>query len=141
MVSSCTACGENGRPVQRETVKAILAVSLRRMTDAEFLFCDTPQCSVVYFSRDGLCSFEMDDMRERVYQKEPELSDALVCYCFQHTVGDMQSASPEGRAAIVEDITLGTQTGQCACELRNPQGACCLGNVHGLIRRSDAVHA
>jgi hypothetical protein len=35
----------------------------------------------------------------------------------------------------VDDIDTGINTGQCACDLRNPQGSCCLGNVRGLIKR------
>jgi hypothetical protein len=137
--TSCPSCGERGRPVRRETLKTMLVVSLRRVPDGEFLFCDSQQCSAVYFSRESRYSFEVDDMREHVYQKEPAEADTLVCYCFQHSVGAFQSASSEERAAIADDITLGTKIGQCACELRNPQGSCCLGNVHGLIRRLDAV--
>ena len=101
----------------------MLSVSLRRIPDREFLFCDAEGCSVVYFTREGDYAFWMHEIREQVYQKAPEDQDSLVCYCFQHSVGDLRSAAAEGRAAMAEDITSGTRTGQCACELRNPQGS------------------
>ena len=41
--------------------------------------------------------------------------------------------------AIVDDINTGINAGQCACDLRNPQGSCCLGNVRGLIKRIDTL--
>ena len=41
------------------------------------------------------------------------------------------------RAALIDDIDAGIQAGQCACDLRNPQGSCCLGNVRGLVKRLE----
>lgn len=51
-------------------------------------------------------------------------------------VGEIRVASTEERVAILGDINTGIQADQCACDLRNPQGSCCLGNVRRLIRRS-----
>jgi hypothetical protein len=52
-------------------------------------------------------------------------------------VGDLGAASSEGRIAIVDDINTGINAGQCACDVRNPQGSCCLGNVRGMIKRLE----
>jgi hypothetical protein len=131
----CDSCGEKGKPVQTQTVKAMLAMSLRAVEDGEYLFCRTPTCPVVYFSADGKQTFTVDQLRERVYQKEPQAEEVLVCYCFRHTVGEIRAASPEEHRFILEDINAGIQAGQCACDLRNPQGSCCLGNVRGLIKQ------
>ena len=133
----CPECGQTGKPVQGQTVKALLAVSLREVQNVAYLFYKTQTCSVVYFSLDGEQTFSTPQIRERVYQKEPGEAEVFVCYCFRHTVGDLKAASPEARIAIVADITLGIQAGQCACELRNPQGSCCLGNVYALIKRLE----
>jgi hypothetical protein len=54
-------------------------------------------------------------------------------------VGYVRAASSESRMAIVDDINTGINAGQCACDLRNPQGSCCLGNVRGLIKRIDTL--
>jgi hypothetical protein len=125
--------------VQGQTVKALLSISLRALSraprEAEYLFCRTRNCPVVYFSADGEETFTVAQVRERVYQKEPDAEDVLVCYCFRHTVDEVRAASPETRAAIVGDINTGISAGQCACDLRNPQGSCCLGNVRALIKR------
>jgi hypothetical protein len=113
-------------------------VSLREVQDVEYLFCKTQNCPVVYFSPDGEQTFRVEQVRERVYQKEPESDDVFVCYCFRHTMGELRAASSESRMAIVDDINTGINASQCACDLRNPQGSCCLGNVRGLIKRIDA---
>lgn len=137
-VKDCPICGEKGKPVQGQTVKALLSVSLRQVQDEAYLFCKTPTCPVVYFLPGGEQTFRVEQVRERVYQKEPVSEDVVVCYCFRHTVADIRAASPESRLEIVEDINQGISTGQCACDLRNPQGSCCLGNVRGLIKSIDS---
>lgn len=134
---TCPECGKTGKPVQGQTVKALLSISLREVQDVEYLFCRTQTCPVVYFSPDGEQVFKIDQVRERVYQKEPDDRNVFVCYCFRHTVEDIRSASPESRATVVESINSGINAGKCACDLRNPQGSCCLGNVRGLIKRLE----
>lgn len=137
IINACSVCGEKGKPVQGQTVKALLSVSLRKVQSAEYLFCKTQTCPVVYFAADGQQTFTVEQVRERVYQKEPDAEEVFVCYCFRHTVGDIRAASPETRASIVDDINTGIKAQQCACDLRNPQGSCCLGNVRGLIKRLE----
>jgi len=130
----CPNCKQKGRPVEGQTVKSMLAVSLRAVRDVDSLFCRTRDCPVVYFTADGTQTFTTGDVRERVYQKEPDSDDVLVCYCFGHTLGEIRAATGEFALAIVENINAGIKAGQCACDLRNPQGSCCLGNVRALKR-------
>jgi hypothetical protein len=137
VVNACPECGKTGKPVQGQTVKALLSVSLREVQDTQYLFCRTQTCPVVYFSTDGKQNFTVKQVRERVYQKEPEADDAFICYCFRHTVADLRAALHEERLAIVKDINVGIDARQCACDLRNPQGSCCLGNVRALIKRLE----
>ncbi|HEY3342931.1 MAG TPA: hypothetical protein VGK81_12970 [Anaerolineae bacterium] len=133
ILAVCPVCGERGKPVQGQTVKALLAVSLREVQDAEYLFCRTQTCPVVYFTPGGQ-SFSLKQVRERVYQKEPLAPEVYVCYCFRHTVGELLASTPETSKTILDDIESGIQAEQCACDLRNPQGSCCLGNVRGLLK-------
>ena len=136
-VTGCPVCGEKGKPVQGQTVKALLSVTLRQVQNVEYLFCRTQTCPIVYFSSDGKQTFTIGQVREHVYQKEPDTDVVFVCYCFGHTVGEILSASPETRVSILDNINAGIQADQCACDLRNPQGSCCLGNVRGLIKRLE----
>jgi hypothetical protein len=130
---TCPACGKSAKAVGVTTVRAQLAVSLRSVTCGAYHFCPTPDCPVVYFIPDGSQQFTTDQLREAVFQKASANPAALVCYCFQHTLGAIQAADAHTRAQIVADITAGVQAGQCACDLRNPQGSCCLGNVRQAI--------
>ena len=135
VVNTCPECGKTGKPVAGQTMKALVSVSLREVQDTQYLFCRTQSCSVVYFSANGEQTFTIEQVRERVYQKEPEAPDVFVCYCFRHTVGDVRAASSKGRMTLVDDINTGINAGQCACDLRNPQGSCCLGNVRGMLKQ------
>jgi hypothetical protein len=138
-LNACPECGKVGKSVQGQTVKALVSVSLRELQDTQYLFCRTRTCPVVYFSSNGEQTFTLEQVCEQVYQKEPDADDIFICYCFRHTIGDLRAASPEKRLAIVEDINTGINAGQCACDLRNPQGSCCLGNVRALSRRLEKV--
>lgn len=137
--NTCPECGQKGKPVNTATVKAQLSVSLRQIGQTSYLFCRTSACSVVYFSSDGEQTFKVEEVREQVYQKEPETNDVFVCYCFRHTVGEFHTASPEERASILDDINAGIKAGQCACDLRNPQGSCCLGNVREVTKHAEKL--
>ena len=133
----CPVSGNPGKAVQIQTVKALLKVSLRSLRETEHLFCANKDCPVVYFTADGTQTFRVDDLREKVFQKEPDNLEVLVCYCFQHTLGKIRAATADQRQAILEDITAGIKAEQCVCDLRNPQGSCCLGNVSKIIRQLE----
>lgn len=80
----CPTCGKSGHVVDGATVKSMLAVSLRHVQNIIYHFCANADCYVVYYSEDAQ-TFTTHEVRERVYQKEPESDDVLICYCFQHT--------------------------------------------------------
>ena len=132
----CPQCGTAGKPVEGQTVRALVSVSLLQVPHTGFLFCRTPSCPVVFFASSGSPVFLTSQVRERVYQKEPASNDVLVCYCFFHQAGEIRASSVEQQATILESINRGVQAKLCACDLRNPQGSCCLGNVRALIKET-----
>lgn len=138
----CPKCGERGKAVDGQTVKSLLAISLLHTSHEPYLFCSTPGCPVVYYSGDGAQSFGAHEVRERVYAKEPESDAVPICYCFRYTPGSIkQELRATGRSTAVEEITAGTQGGYCACDIRNPKGSCCLGDVRMLVKRLQAEGA
>jgi hypothetical protein len=118
------------------TVKALLAVSLRTLQADHYWFCREQTCSVVYFAADGVEQYQENNLRERVYQKHPDADNVFLCYCFRYTPGRIRSELQEtGHSPVVDEIKAGVKAGQCACEIRNPQGSCCLGNVSATVKR------
>jgi hypothetical protein len=132
----CPTCGHKGKKVDSLTLKAMLNVSLLALREVPYRFCPTAACPVVYFATDGRQSFTKEQIRERVHQKEPNDESVLVCYCFYHSPQTIRGELlARGTTTVVEEITEGIQASQCACEVRNPQGSCCLGNVQVIVEQ------
>jgi hypothetical protein len=130
----CPACGQKGKMVDRITPKAMLNVSLLALQDTAYLFCPTAACDVVYFSTDGRQLFTTEKIRVPVHQKEPGDERVPVCYCFRHSPATIRSELlATGQSTVIEEISAGIKAGHCACEIRNPQGSCCLGNVRAVV--------
>jgi hypothetical protein len=136
----CPTNQQVGKAVDALTLKALLAIPLTAVSPGQdYRFCAAPDCPTVYYRLDGEQVFDETDLRERVYQKHWHDDEALVCYCFLVAVGEIRAEIERtGGSLAAERITAGIQAGQCACEIRNPQGECCLGNVREVARRLTA---
>jgi hypothetical protein len=138
--NQCHACGNKGKKVDSITPKAMLNISLLALRDVPYFFCPTADCEVVYFSGDGEQSFTKVQVRELIFQKEPQNDDVLVCYCFRHSPATIRAELLNtGQSTVIAEINAGIKAGQCACEVRNPQGSCCLGNVSQVVKHIKHV--
>lgn len=133
----CPVSGTQGSDVDLQTVRAMLTeVALRRVTAAQHRFCTDPACDIVYFADDGR-TYSKADLRVPVWQKEPA-GARLVCYCFGENEADIRSELERfGKSDAVERVRAHIKAGRCACEVRNPRGACCLGDVSAAVKRVD----
>ena len=131
----CPTNGKVGKLIDTQTVKAMLAIPLTEVGLGQYYFCKEPDCPTVYYSAKGQI-FTQKHLRERVYQKNPADDSVQVCYCFQHTRESIrEELTMTKKTNVVASITAGIQAGQCACDIRNPQGSCCLGNVNKLVKQ------
>ena len=130
----CPISGTKGARVPLETVKALLTpAAMRQITHATHRFCAAPGCDVVYFAEDG-CVYRTADMRVKVWQKEPP-GARMVCYCFGENEADIgMEIEATGRSEAGDRVRAHIAAGRCACEVRNPRGACCLGDVTAAVR-------
>lgn len=132
----CPSCTQAGAAVDRITLKALLTGDgLRRGIPAQPRFCSTADCPIVYFDVDGGATFTETDLSVRVYAKHPEDVNTPVCYCFGVSVGSMIG---EGARELRESVAHEVQAQHCACEVKNPKGACCLGDLVRLERGREA---
>ncbi len=129
----CPECRQAGNAVELITVKALVSISLQLVENKTYYFCSTSFCPIVYYSSDGTSSFTKFQIRERVYQKEPYTDDVYVCYCFKYTLGELRNLSHQARNMVLREITNAIKEKKCACNLRNPQGTCCLENIRTLL--------
>lgn len=104
-------------------------------TKPGFHFCRSTDCDVVYFHPDGDC-LRKSDVRVRVGMKETE-DPVPLCYCFGFTeVMVEDEIRTTGQCTIPQRIKAEVKAGNCACEIRNPQGSCCLGNVTAAVKKA-----
>jgi hypothetical protein len=134
--TACPSCGQKGKTIDTQTVKALLDVSLEEVNESTtYRFCRTPDCAIVYFDEED-SMFTEADLRERVHQKHPQVGDVFVCYCYRHTPDSIRAElAAQGETDVVARVTAGTKAGTCACDIRNPQGSCCLGNVGKVVKQ------
>ncbi|MBI3291363.1 MAG: copper chaperone Copz family protein, partial [Elusimicrobia bacterium] len=137
----CPACGALGKPVARITLGALLKPERRSQIPPhheEFCFCRTPSCDVVYFLP-GQPLFHQGDLAVAVGLKEPANPTAPVCYCFGWTPQRIRTEiEVAGQSTAIEQIKAQVKAGNCYCEMTNPQGSCCLGNVAQAVKKATA---
>lgn len=136
----CSECGRVGRKIERMTLKALLRPqALARLSAPEHRFCPSASCRVVYFGPGEV--FRLEDVLVPVFQKEPA-GDRTVCHCFAVSEGDIRrEIQATGSSTTVERIAALVKSERCACEVRNPQGSCCLGNVTAVVKAARAETA
>lgn len=137
----CPGCGQQGKTVGRLTLGALLKPDRRPQipNQPEFCFCRTASCEAVYFTP-GRVVFRKDDLVVRVGLKEPDDPTVPVCYCFGWTKEKIQAELVEtGRSTVIDQIKAQVKAGNCYCEVTNPQGSCCLGNVAKAVQEATAV--
>jgi hypothetical protein len=126
----CPRCGTKGAKVDPITLKALLTSDgLRRGVPSSPRFCATASCPVVYFDDAEAVLFEEELLTLRVYAKHPEDERVPICYCFGYTAESIRAAAMSPDRTASEDIAREVKAGRCACEVKNPKGSCCLGDV------------
>lgn len=128
---ACPLCSGRGVRVDPVTLKALLIPeAFRRGIPAAPRFCASPECSIVYFDSETGVTFTETDLSVPVYAKRTRDADVPVCYCFGVSRRAIQEeAEQQGTSSASQRIRAEVTAGRCACEVRNPKGACCLGDV------------
>lgn len=136
--SACPRCGAVGRVVGDETILSILKPGhADQLLAVERRFCRTPSCAVLYYGADRRV-VEKDAASLRVGLKETE-DPIPLCYCFEFTRAHVRREVAEtGDCTIPDRIDAEIRAGRCACERKNPSGACCLGDVRKAVKEAKA---
>src|SRR5258707_3335872 len=129
-VMACPVNGARSKQVDMLTVKSLVRTLPLGMPNTQYYFCDASDCDVIYFASEvDAPMFRREDLVVRVGAKET--ADPIpVCYCFGFTRKDIENEIAEtGRSTVADRIRTEVSAGNCACEVRNPSGKCCLGDV------------
>jgi len=125
--------------VAHGTVEALVQPELRDgLNGVTYFFCETPTCPVVYYSADGVRVLKQQ-LRVRVGNKETD-DPTPVCYCLGVTERMIHKEIEQtGRSTASARIRAEVRAGNCRCEVENPSGRCCLGEVLQAEKQTDQV--
>ncbi len=139
---TCPACLEIGiecigpKKVPEITVTNLVKPEFHQdIPSGQYYFCQQKDCTTVYFDTEDR-HIRKDQLVVDVWQKE-DAHDVPVCYCFDHTAADiMEDARQNSPPTIPLTIREKIQAGLCECDVKNPQGSCCLGNVAYWVKQA-----
>ena len=118
-----TTCAMKGKVVPSDLVRFHVTRPLqRRLEGKRYSFCEDSGCRIVYYTSDGE-AFTVDDVRKPPAYKSGDSAD-LLCFCFGVT-GDDLARPPDQIDYIRERV----RRQECACDVLNPSGDCCLGSI------------
>lgn len=93
----------------------------------------------MYFNNERASYFRKHDLSVRVGLKE--VDDPIpICYCFGYTRRMILNEVAEtGYSTAADRIKPEVRAGNCACEIKNPSGRCCLGEVAAIVKRRTSL--
>ncbi len=114
---NCPACIRQGRLVSIKTLYHHLKQPWQLGNDSEpFYFCENTTCQVVYFSKTK--QILNSELRHSVSKFKEEKT---LCYCFNISVADYLETP-----CLLDFVVEKTKAKDCACDVQNPSGRCCL---------------
>lgn len=133
---TCPLCKNKGKKVKLITLKSLLKAHALETLNAKdtHYFCTTEDCEIVYFDVNNKKYF-VSDIKVAVHQKDDSVNTPI-CYCFDWTKEKIkQYVEKESTTNPIEHIRENIKENRCGCEVNNPQGSCCLGNVTKFINQ------
>ena len=131
----CQGCGTKAKRVDVVTVRTLVKTRAQhRLAEADgYRFCAAPDCDTVYSHPSTGLLLRTSDVTVDVCQKSKR-PERPVCYCFGYSVADVERDARADEPRVVADIEDKCRQGLDRCELENPQGCCCLGNVRAVAK-------
>ena len=134
--AECPVSKTLSRKVHRRTLEHLLkAEKADSIQNMQYYYCTDPGCRVVFFSDKNVPYFTVDDVKVKVFDKDRG-DDVNVCYCFNWTRGRIQDEfNQTGKSTASLQIAQQIKAGNCACDIKNPKGECCLGDVNTIVKQ------
>ncbi|MFT6915751.1 MAG: hypothetical protein ACJAWL_002061 [Motiliproteus sp.] len=124
--ASCPCCGISAKRVERVTLMhQVVAPLNQQLPPDDFYFCRSTSCNTVYFSNGG-AAIDASQIRAEVGHKSTQ-PGRVICYCFGISHSRiMAEIEKTGTCASRVFVMEQTKLKNCACDIRNPSGKCCL---------------
>ena len=133
--ADCPNSGTGSRKIQRRTIEHLVKPELvGSISDSQYYYCDEPDCPVVYFSQDGSGAFTTGDLQVAVFDKDSS-EDVNVCYCYDWSRNRIRNELAEtGQSTASREIAKKVRASLCECDIKNPKGTCCLGDIQSFLK-------
>jgi hypothetical protein len=120
--ATCPKCGVFCKRVENKTLYHQVKFPENSALSADkYYFCPSKECTVGYFSGNGHI---ISKQHLRTYQ---EIKDDKLCYCFDINADHYLSVLHTNNADAIKNFVIQrTKSGDCACDIKNPSGQCCL---------------
>jgi len=137
--AECPVSKTLSRKVQRRTLEHLLKLEkIGAIQNVQYYYCADANCNIVYFSNEAVPYFTVDAVSVKVHSKNNG-EEVNVCYCFNWSRARIKheldyTGASTASLQIAEEI----KTGNCACDIKNPKGECCLGDVNSYVKSISA---
>ena len=134
--AECPISKTLSRKVQRRTVEHLVkAESVGSIQNVQYYYCTAPDCSVVYFPIENAPPITQSNINAKVFSKDGG-EDVNVCYCFEWKRGRIKDEIVRtGKSTASLQIAREVKAGTCACDVKNPKGECCLGDINTVAKQ------
>jgi len=133
----CPLCHQEAKGVLSKTLEALLTADTKEKLSSldGFSYCKTSTCRAIYFRGDEVLT--QDDLSVSVGLKDGA-EPANMCYCFGWTKQRIkEDLLKNGKSSAIKDIKHNMDTIGCSCEVKNPSGKCCMGDVTKVVKEIE----
>lgn len=123
-IQKCPQCTDSSRKTSMKTIfHQVQFPDILNISIDNYYFCINNSCSVAYFSQSS----------NIIYKEQLRSASELLCYCFDISKQNYLNAIKDNSATAIKKFVIQkTKMGDCACEVRNPSGHCCLADFKQL---------
>ena len=123
VTQACPQCDTACKSVEMPTLyHQVRFPENQDMISDTYYFCPTKDCSIGYFS---IVGHRVPKPQLRTHQ---DIQKDTLFFCFDINAADYLTALSTNHAETIKNFVIQrTKLGECACEIRNPSGQCCLG--------------
>ena len=135
VTQACPQCDTACKSVEMPTLyHQVRFPENQDMISDTYYFCPTKDCLIGYFS---IARNSVHKQHLRTYQN---IQKDTLCYCFDIDATDYLTALSANHAETITNFVIQrTKLGECACEIRNPSGQCCLAKFKHLEKEYNSA--
>ena len=141
-IQICPTCGQPTLKIKEETVQSLLKEPSKITREkGKWQACVNENCETVYIKNELIV--KKDEIKSVLFFKD-KTDDAVICYCYKITKGDIKQAVQHGCSTTGEVYKYLKSSKKGSCSTNNPLGKSCSNvfkyTLNELIKQSEIVH-